>query len=124
MWITFVKKFYYFFGGLKNNLIFALVLSQLNQSIMTKFEMAVVQAEMGELQVPSVQYGSNPINYFWYQLSVHHYNLKLMAKGLKFRGVKLKDIKDYYGLKGRTAADCLPQFEQIIERYKVQSEVN
>jgi hypothetical protein len=91
---------------------------------MTKFEMAVAQAEMGELQVPSVQYGSNPINYFWYQLSVHHYNLKLMAKGLKFRGVKLKDMKDYYGLKGRTASDCLPQFEQVIERYKVQSEVN
>ena len=91
---------------------------------MTKFEMAVTQAEMGKLELPSVTNGSNPIDYFWYQLSVHHFNLKLMAKGLKFRGVKLKDMKDYYGLKGRTAADCLLQFEQIIERYKVQSEVN
>ena len=124
MWITFVKKLYYFFGGLKNNLIFALVLSQLNQSIMTKFEMAVTQAEMGKLELPSVTNGSNPIDYFWYQLSVHHFNLKLMAKGLKFRGVKLKDMKDYYGLKGKSAADYLPQFEQVIERYKVQSEVN
>ena len=91
---------------------------------MTQFEMAVAQAEMGKLDLPSVQYGSNPIDYFWYQLSVHHYNLKLMARGFKFRGIKLSDMKDYYGLKGRSAADCLPQFEQIIAKYKAQSEQN
>lgn len=126
MWITFVKKVGYFFGGLKNNLIFVftLVLSQLNQSIMTKFETAVVQAEMGKLELPSVQYGSNPIDYFWYQLSVHHYNLKLMARGFKFRGIKLSDMKDYYGIKGRSAADCLPQFEQVIAKYKAKFDVN
>lgn len=110
--------------GRKNSPIFVLVLSQLNQFIMTQFEMAVAQAEMGTLELPSVQYGSNPIDYFWYQLRVHHFNLKLMAKGLKFRGVKLSDMKAYYGLKGRSAADCLPQFEQIIAKFDVQSELN
>lgn len=91
---------------------------------MTKFETAIIQAEMGTLELPSVHYGKNPIDYFWYQLSVHHFNLKLMAKGLKFRGVKLSDMKDYYGIKGRSAADCLPQFEQILTKFKAQSELN
>jgi hypothetical protein len=91
---------------------------------MTKFEMAIAQAETGTLKTPSVQYGKNPIDYFWYQLSVHHFNLKIMSKGMKCRGVKLKDIKDYYGLKGKSASDCLPQFEQVIERYKAQSQLN
>jgi hypothetical protein len=62
---------------------------------------------------PTVSMGDKPIGYFGYQLSVHHFNLKLMAKGMKFRG-----IKNYYGLKGRTAADCLPQFEKILADYK------
>jgi len=91
---------------------------------MTKFETAVAQAEMGTLELPSVTTGSKHVDYFWYQLCSAHFFLKLMAKGFKFKAVKLKDMKDYYGLKGKTAAECLPQFEQVIERYKVQSLVN
>jgi hypothetical protein len=41
-----------------------------------------------------------------------------MAKGIGSRGIKLKDLKVYYGLKGRTAADCLPQFLMMVEGYK------
>jgi hypothetical protein len=85
---------------------------------MTQFETAVQQVRAGTLRTPSVNYEGKNVDYFGYQLAVHKYNLGLMAKGLHFRGIKLKDIKAYYGLKGRTAADCLPQYEKIVEDYK------
>lgn len=85
---------------------------------MTKFQQALQQVEANELQTPQVSYGGKKVDYFGYQLSVHHFNLKIMSKGMLCRGVRLKDLKDYYGLKGRTAADVLPQFELIIEEYK------
>jgi hypothetical protein len=89
-----------------------------NKRSMTNFEKAVAQAKEGKLQTPNVSYGNKQIDYFGYQLATHHFNLKIMANGMKFRGVKLKDLKDYYGLKGRTAAECLPQFEKIMADYK------
>lgn len=85
---------------------------------MTLFEQAIQQAKAGELRTPTVSTSNGNVDYFWYQLSVHHYNLKLMSKGIMSRGVKLKDLKAYYGLKGRTANDCLSQYVEIIERYK------
>lgn len=88
---------------------------------MTKFEQAVMQAEAGTLQLPSVHYGKNPIDYFFYQLNVHLFNLRLMSKGIKFRGIKLADMKAYYGFTGRSAADCLPQMEALIEAFKSRS---
>ena len=36
------------------------------------------------------------------------------------RGIKFSDIKRYYGLKGRSAKDCLPQFEKIMADYKAE----
>jgi len=62
--------------------------------------------------------GNNAIDYFTYQLSVHHFNLKIMAKGMTFKGITFTQIKKYYGLKGRGAKDCLTQFEQIMNDYK------
>ena len=85
---------------------------------MTNFEKALQQVNEGKLQTPSVSIGDKQIDYFGYQLATHHYNLKLMSKGMQFKGIKLKDLKDYYGLKGRTASDCLPQFEKIMTDYK------
>jgi hypothetical protein len=41
-----------------------------------------------------------------------------MTKGIGNTQVKLKDIKDYYGLKGRSASDVLIQFEALKERIK------
>jgi hypothetical protein len=84
---------------------------------MTQFEQALQQVREGKLQTPSVNYGSNPIDYFGYQLSVHHFNLKIMSRGMLCRGIKFSDIKRYYGLKGRSAKDCLPQFEKIMADY-------
>jgi hypothetical protein len=83
---------------------------------MTKFEQAIQQVNEGTLQAPSVNYQGKAVNYFAYQLSVHHFYLKLMAKGIGNRQIKLKDLKDYYGIKGKTASDVLIQFEALRER--------
>ena len=85
---------------------------------MTPFETAQQQVKDKQLQTPSVSVGAKPIDYFGYQLATHHFNLKLMAKGMTFRGIKFTDIKNYYGLKGKSAKDCLPQFEKVMADYK------
>ena len=84
---------------------------------MTPFEQALQQAQAGTLQVPTVGTANGNINFFKYQLATHKFYLSLMAKGISNRQVKLKDLKQYYGLKGRTASDCLPQFLQLMEQY-------
>jgi hypothetical protein len=78
---------------------------------MTPFQQAVKQVQEGTLKAPSVSYGAKEINYFKYQISVHHYYLKLMAVGIGNKQVKLKDLKNYYGIKGKTAKDVLADFE-------------
>lgn len=85
---------------------------------MTQFEQALQAVEMGTLKTPSVSTSEGNVDYFGYQLAVHHFNLKIMAKGMSCRGVKLKDLKEYYGLKGKSAADCLAQFEILLTKYK------
>jgi hypothetical protein len=85
---------------------------------MTQFEQAQAQVKEGTLKAPSVSMGSSTIDYFGYQLATHRFNLKVMASGMKFNGITFTQIKKYYGLKGRSAKDCLPQFEQIINDYK------
>lgn len=85
---------------------------------MTPFEQAQKEVKNGNLNAPQVSAGGNPIDYFGYQLSVHKFNLSLMAKGMTCRGIKFSDIKKYYGLKGRSASECLPQFLEIMENYK------
>ena len=87
---------------------------------MTQFEMAIAQAEKGNQETPIVSTSNGNVDYFWYQISVHHFNLKILAKGMKFRNVKLSDLKKYYGLKGRTALDCLKQFETIVTFYRLK----
>lgn len=90
----------------------------INSLTMTQFEQAVKSVREGKLQTPTVSIGEKGIDYFGHQLSVHKYHLSLMAKGMTFRGITFTQIKKYYGLKGRTAAECLPQFEQIFADYK------
>ena len=87
---------------------------------MTQFEQALQSVEMGTLKTPSVSTSNGNVDYFGYQLTVHHFNLKIMAKGMSCRGVKLKDLKEYYGLKGKSAADCLAEFETIVSNYKAR----
>jgi len=85
---------------------------------MTPFQQAVQQVEAGKAQAPVVSMGTGRIDYFQYQLAVHKFNLSIMAKGMKCRGIKLSDLKQYYGLKGRTAADVLPQFLKLMDDYQ------
>ena len=91
---------------------------------MTQFEQALQQVEAKQLQTPEVTYSGKKVDYFGYQLAVHKFNLSIMAKGMQCRGVKLRDLKAYYGLKGRTAADCLPQFISLMESYQARFQNN
>ena len=90
----------------------------------TQFNIAVQNARAGQLQTPSVHYGGSQIDYFAYQLATHIYALKILSKGMKMNGVKLKDIKTYYGLKGKSAAACLSEFETIVLNYKARFQNN
>jgi hypothetical protein len=84
----------------------------------TPFEQAVEQVRQGLIQAPKVLMGSKNMDYFAYQLAVHKYNLGIMSMGMTCRGIKFTDIKKYYGLKGRSAKDCKPQIEEILNAYK------
>jgi hypothetical protein len=88
------------------------------QVLPTPFEVAYKQVMEGLLKAPSVNYQGQGIPYFRYQLSVHKFNLSIMSSGMTCRGVKLKDLKNYYGLTGKSAKECLEQFEVILDNYK------
>lgn len=84
----------------------------------SQFEQAVEQAKLGKLRTPKVATAQGNIDYFGYQLAIHKFNLGIMASGMTCRGIKFTDIKNYYGLKGRSAKACLPEFIVIVEAYK------
>lgn len=84
----------------------------------TPFEQAVEQVRQGRIQAPKVLMGKMDMDYFAYQLAVHKYNLGIMAMGMTCRGMKFTDIKNYYGLKGRSAKDCKPEIEELFNTYK------
>jgi hypothetical protein len=85
---------------------------------MTPFQQALISASEGKLKTPTVSTATGNVNYFGYQLAVHKYNLGIMAAGMQCRGITFTQIKKYYGLKGRTAKDCLDQMDQLISAYK------
>jgi len=87
---------------------------------MTPFETVLAEVELGKLKTPEVTYDRKNIDYFGYQLATSLFNLSLLSKGMTRRGLRLKDLKDYYGLKGRTAIDCLPQLQAINDNYKTK----
>jgi hypothetical protein len=84
---------------------------------MTPFETVLQRLEAGAIIGPTVSHGAEKINAVAYQLAVSHFNLKIMASGMTCRGVKLKDLKHFYGLKGKSAKDCLVQFKVIRNAY-------
>ena len=90
---------------------------QIKNQNMTPFETAIQQVQAGTLQTPKVMYDGGTINYFKYQLAVHKFNLGIMASGMSCRGIKLRDLKQYYGLKGKTAKQCLEEFTVIMDKY-------
>lgn len=86
---------------------------------MSPFLQALSAAFKGEIKIPEVSSSEGQMDYFGYQLAVHLFNLRLMASGIKFKGITFSQIKEYYGLKGRGASDCIQQLEAISKDYKV-----
>jgi len=84
----------------------------------TEFQQAVASAKQGNLQTPKVTVGDREVDYFGYQLNIHIFNMRIMAKGMTFKGITAKQIKDYYGLTARSNKDALAQLEKIQEEYK------
>lgn len=87
---------------------------------MTPFEQAHQDWIDGKIQVPKVYYGDGELNPFLYQIAVHKYHLKLMSAGIAPGGQpKLKQLKEYYGIKGRTAKDVYNSFIELIKSYNL-----
>ena len=84
---------------------------------MTKFEQTIAQIRRGEIKAPKVYTNDGEIDYMFYQINVHQLNLKLMASGLKVRNFRLKDIRDYYGIKGRTAKELTAALHRLQQTY-------
>ena len=91
---------------------------------MTQFQQTMLATENGTMQVPTVSTSEGTIPFAGYQLATHVYALKIMALGMKMRGVTFTQIKMFYGLKGKSAKDCLPQLQQMQEMYRTNSQNN
>jgi hypothetical protein len=91
---------------------------------MTQFQQTLLATENGTMQVPTVHTEGGTIPFAGYQLATHVYALKIMAAGMKMRGVTFTQIKKYYGLTGKTAKECVPQLEQIQKAYRELSQNN
>ena len=91
---------------------------------MTQFQQSMLATEEGSQRVPKVIYEGREIPFAGYQLATHIYALKIMAAGMKMRGVTFTQIKKYYGLTGKTAKECIPQLEQIQKTYREISKNN
>jgi hypothetical protein len=86
---------------------------------MTPFEKQCEQIKNGTVKPPIVSDGNKSIDFGLYQLITHHFNSKILALGMQIRGVKISDIKKFYGLKGNTAS--IPdQIAKLIEKYKAE----
>ncbi len=82
------------------------------------YEQALEASKAGTLQTPDVSAETGKVDYFLYQFATHHFHLKIMAKGMKFKHHNLKTFQTYYGLKGKTFKDCMAEFEIIFNAYK------
>ena len=91
---------------------------------MTQFQQTMLATENGTMQVPTVSTSEGTIPFAGYQLATHVYALKIMALGMKMRGVTFSQIKKFYGLKGKSAKDCIPQLQQMQEMYRTNSQNN
>ena len=91
---------------------------------MTQFQQSMLATEAGSQRVPKVIYEGTQIPFAGYQLATHIYALRIMALGMKMRGVTFTQIKKYYGLTGKSAKDCIPQLQAIQEKYRELAQNN
>ena len=73
---------------------------------MTQFQESMLAVEEGQQQVPTVIFEGKEIPFHGYQLASHIYALKIMALGMKMKGVTFTQIKRYYGLRGSSSKEC------------------
>jgi hypothetical protein len=92
---------------------------QVKVTDLSLFEKAVLDHSEGKIQAPIVSMEGMKIDYFLYQIHVHHMNLKIMAGGMKMRGMNLKTLKQYYGLTGQSTMACLKDFENMMDAYGI-----
>lgn len=83
----------------------------------TQFEEAIERWQNGTQRVPKVFFGNKEINPVFYQLTVQAGFLWLMTKGITNKQINVKYFRDFYGFKGRTAADMWPQFKELYKKY-------
>jgi hypothetical protein len=76
------------------------------------------------MQVPTVSTSEGSIPFAGYQLAVHVYALRIMALGMKMRGVTFTQIKKYYGLRGKSAKECVPELQKIQKIYSERAQIN
>ena len=91
---------------------------------MTQFQQTMLAVENGTMQVPTVSTTEGTIPFAGYQLATHVYALRIMALGMKMRGVTFTQIKKYYGLNGRTAKECVPELQKIQKIYSERAQIN
>ena len=91
---------------------------------MTQFQQSMLATEEGSQRVPTVIYEGKEIPFAGYQLATHIYALKIMALGMKMRGVTFTQIKKYYGLIGKSAKECLPELQKIQKIYRERAQIN
>ena len=91
---------------------------------MTQFQQTMLAVENGTMQVPTVSTTEGTIPFAGYQLAVHVYALRIMALGMKMRGVTFTQIKKYYGLRGKTAKECIPELQKIQKIYSERAQIN
>ena len=92
---------------------------------MTQFQQSMLATENGTMQVPTVHTeGGSTIPFAGYQLATHVYALKIMGMGMKMRGVTFTQIKKYYGLRGKSAKECLPELQKIQKIYSERAQIN
>jgi len=91
---------------------------------MTQFQQTMLAVENGTMQVPTVSTSEGTIPFAGYQLATHVYALKIIALGMKMRGVTFTQIKKYYGLKGKSAKECISQLEQVQQAWRERSKNN
>ena len=83
----------------------------------TPFEKAIENWQNGTLQVPKIFAEGGEINPLFWQLNVTAGKVWLMTKGISNREINVKFLREYYGFKGRTAADMWPQFKELYKKY-------
>ena len=91
---------------------------------MTQFQESMLAVEEGQQQVPTVIFEGKEIPFHGYQLAAHVYALKIMALGMKMKGVTFTQIKRYYGLRGSSSKECAVELQKIQEAYMRQAENN